>query len=1078
MFQLIQSNSMQRLAEIFIDRAAEIERGPFEPQTVVVQSFGMGQWLKIRQAESLGIAGNLDCILPANLIWRLYQALLPESDLPASSPFSIERLTWHLMKRFPECEGEAFEAVRQFLDGPGDPQLRAWQLAEKIATLFDQYLIYRPDWINGWDAGHDEPASWQRTLWRMLGEETALAGRSHRARLHRALVDRLTDPAPLPNDVPRHISVIGLSTLPPIHLEALQALSRHIHVDLYFLNPCQHYWGDIISEKDQARRSIRRLTGKTELADEDYLEVGNPLLSSWGKQGREFLELLLDTEDIVDAEFFQPASGPSLLASIQRDIFELSFGGEFGTGVIPEKQPVEVGDLSVQIHVCHSKMREVEVLYDQLLRLFEETPDLVPADVIVMTPDVADYAPFVEAVFPRSQLPYTIADRALGEESPVLLALSTLLSLPDLRLTSSEVMDLLEVPTIARRFELDDSDLQLITRWIQTSGIRWELDGEARAQRWQVPATRENTWRFGLDRLLLGFAMREEDGTFSGILPCDVDSAEAGVLGTFCDIVERIAGYRDELAKPHTTSEWRALVLQLIDDFFDAQGDEELELASVRDLLIQLEEETTATGFVEPLTPRLFRHWLDQQLSINQQSRGFISGGVTFATLVPMRSIPFRVVCLLGMNDGNYPREDRPPTFDLMAREGYRRGDRSKRNDDRYLFLEALISAEDTFYVSYEGRGIRDNKEKPPSVLVGELLDYLDRAFDHDVVTHHPLQPFSPEYYQREHPGFITYRRQWFDALVSPSPEVPFIGEPLAPDPELALTSIDQLKQFFRHPARTFLRARLGIYIGDDEEELGDAEPFELDGLERFGLAEETLGAMMAGRDPAQIHADAVASGHIMPGDMGTRQFDRILERATMIQDAFRQITSEDPTPLKGECVLGNDVRLTGTLANVYGSTIVNFRPATLHKRQVLSAWIDHLFVNAIAGASVTKLLSIGQSSDLDVPRIDTLTALEQDEAIERLTDLARLYEQGMTQPLPLLPETSHAYLESLNKHGSWSKAAERALSHWERDSPAAEGMDPNYTRLFSFPRDFDETFVQLARRVFDPVLQHWGTHK
>ncbi|MDZ7684448.1 MAG: exodeoxyribonuclease V subunit gamma [Gammaproteobacteria bacterium] len=511
----------------------------------------------------------------------------------------------------------------------------------------------------------------------------------------------------------RHIAVIGLSTLPPIHLEALQALSHHIDVDLYFLNPCQHYWGDIVSEKDQARRSIRGMTGKTELADEDYLEVGNPLLSSWGKQGREFLELLLDTEDIVDAEFFEPPTGESMLAGIQRDILELSFGGEGGTGVTPEKRPTNARDLSVQIHVCHSKMREVEVLYDQLLRLFDEAPDLTPADVIVMTPDVADYAPFIEAVFPRSKLPYTIADRALGEESPVLLALSTLLSLPDSRLTSTEVMDLLEVPTIARRFELEDSDLQLMSRWIQASGIRWELDGEARAERWQVPATRENTWHFGIDRLLLGFAMREEDGIFGDILPCDVDSSEAGILGTFCDIIERISFYRDVLAKSHTASEWRDLVQQLMDDFFEAQGDEELDLASVRDLLILLEEETASTEFVESISPRLFRYWLNQQLSISQQSRGFISGGVTFATLVPMRSIPFRVVCLLGMNDGNYPRQDRPPTFDLMAREGYRRGDRSKRNDDRYLFLEALISAEDTFYVSYEGRASATIKKSP-----------------------------------------------------------------------------------------------------------------------------------------------------------------------------------------------------------------------------------------------------------------------------------------------------------------------------------------------------------------------------
>ena len=1070
MFQLIQSNAMHRLADAFIDRAGDLEPGPFEAQTVVVQSFGMGQWLKIRQAETLGIAANIDCILPANLIWRLYQALLPDLDLPTESPYSIERLTWHLMKRFPECETDEFDAVRQFLDGPGDPQVRAWQLGEKIATLFDQYLIYRPEWIDGWDHGASEPGGWQRSLWQRVTADPALAGRNHRARLHAALLERLATLETLPPGVPRQISVMGLSTLPPIHLQTLQAIAAHIDVDLYLLNPCEHYWGDIVSTRERARRSIKVALGKESLSDEDYLSVGNPLLSSWGKQGREFLELLLDTEGVTEGDFFEEPEGDSALHGVKRDILGLTFGGEFGEDTRPTPVPVAPVDLSIQVHVCHSRLREVEVLYDQLLRLFDHIPDLTPADVIVMTPDVAAYAPFVEAVFPRQTLPYTIADRSLAEESPVLIALRTLLALPDMRLTSTEIMDLLEVPTIMRKFGLTDSDLQLISRWIRDANIRWELDGASRAARWDVPSAEPNTWRFGLDRLLLGFAMEESDGIVNDtIVPLTIDGQQAEIAGTLCEFIARISEFRSRLASSQTAAAWRNIVLELIEQCFAPDPEEEIELATVRDLLIRLESETTETGFSELLTPRLFRYWLDQQLAVSQQSRGFISGGVTIATMVPMRSIPFRVVCLLGMNDGEYPREDRPPSFDLM-RDAHRRGDRSKRNDDRYLFLEALLSAEDAFYVSYQGRSARDNKGRPASILVGELLDYLGQVYAHDFVTEHPLQPFSDDYYRETRPGLVTYRTDWFDALSAPVEPESFAPSPLPDDPELELETVEQLGRFFRHPARAFLGERLGIYLGVEDVELEDVEPFSQDGLERYGLAEELLASLLNGEHAEDVFDVAVARGTLMEGSLGRAAFDRAHARAASVFDALMSTAGDNTEETWQDSLLVGGAPLHGHVSGLFGDTRIEYRPATLHARQVLAAWTAHLFINATRRATTTCLISVRNDS----AKIDTLAPVDAGQAESLLTDLAALYHEGMRQPLPLVPETSLAWVSKINK--GRQAAVEAAIAKWDNPfNVGCEQNDPAYARLFEFPDGFDDRFDAIARRVFEPLLEYWS---
>jgi exodeoxyribonuclease V gamma subunit len=1069
MLQLLQSNQMSHLVGAFVARAQENEN-PFIPSTIVVQSFGIGQWLKLQVAAKTGIAANIDCILPAKLIWDLHKLVL-DRELPDENPFSVERITWHLMRRLPHTE---VAPVQHFLAGPGDPQVRQFQLSEKIGALFDQYLIYRPEWILGWERRDPAaPDSWQAALWRDLVADPRLANMPHRASLHAALIDRLSDPTPI-DDLPEQISVFGLSSLPPLHLETLRVLSERIDVDIYFLNPCQHYWGDIVSPKDKARRSIRNLVGSgagEPLTEDDYIETGNPLLSSFGRQGREFIEQLLEIDEISEDESFEPFSGSHMLERLKNDMLELTFGGEYGTLIAPSPAPVAESEANIAIHVCHSKMREVEVLHDQLLAIMKDHPDIGLRDIIVMMPDVGEYAPFIEAVF-KGTWPYTIADRSLDEESPILVAFRTLLTLPDLRLTATEVMDLLEIPTISRRLGLLEEDLVTLTRWIDESGIRWELDGNEKASRWQLPADDSNTWRFGLDRLLLGLAMEPDAGPWQGILPLPVTGADSELLGKLCDFIELLGRYRMEMSRMRRVGEWRECILRLCDDFFDARGQEELDLARVRDLCIEFESEITATGYEEPLSQRMVQFWFNRQLSISQQARGFISGGITFATLVPMRSIPFKAVCLLGMNDGAYPREERPVTFDLMHKEGRRRGDRSKRDDDRYLFLEALVSAQDYFYVSYTGRGMKDNEPRPPSVLVGELLDYCQRVFDHDPVVEHPLQPFGREYYLDEFPRHVTFRNDWFEALCAGPDDTPFADVALDPPEELTLSHLDQLRQFMRHPARYYLRGVLDVYFQGDEEALTDCEPFTLDALERYQLADSALVALVNGTPPETWESRMVASGQVMHGELGVAQLDREFHRASVVFETISEMLNGEAERLQGTVDI-EDVQLSGTVGPLFDGRLINYRSGTLRKRQLLEAWITHLFACSL-GREIETFLVSAKNGKADV---QTIAPLSADDARAHLATLTQLYRDGTRLPLKFMPETSYTWF-NLQQNGSPETViANRTVSSWygTEHTRGAEGQDPNYARLFSFPADLDDEFRSTAATVYGPLREHWS---
>ena len=1023
MLNLFQSNQTRLLADKFCERAAS-QRDPMKPMQVVVQSFGMGQWLKLQLAEKKGISANVNCQLPAAFLWHLYRQLIPEAANLEASPFSSEHLAFRIM-RLIKGGLRLSPAVTRYLQQPGDEDLRLYQLSSEIARLLDQYLMFRPEWMLKWEhqATEDEAASigyhdkWQRELWRALLADMPQDQRQlHRAKLHQRLQDafdkRSKGGEVAPEQLPERLSIFGLATLPPLQLQTFEAMGNLTEVDLYFLNPCEHYWGDIVSPKDKARHSIRQMLGKDDaLQDADYLEIGNPILSSLGKQGREFFELLQDYGHIASdvREDFQPFEGDSALTFVKNDILNLTHAGEFlQPGMLPPRIKLPEKQ-SLQIHNCYSRLREVEVLHDQLLHIISDNPDIALADIIVMVPDIGHYAPLIQTVF-GEPLHYRLNDRSQAAGSPLLASFLQLLDLPYARLTGSEILDLLESQAVRRKLNLQQADLDLLATWIRETNIRWELDGKARHDRWAVPAIDQNTWRFGLDRLLLGFARAREAGPWRGTLGqdtlgYDIKAADADLVGKLASLIDRLAAYRAAFGKPRKVPDWVSLISAMQAEFFDPDLDEIPDQSLISRSLEQLADNATEAGLTTEISFNLMHHLLQGALTEQRPARGFLAGGITFATLVPMRSIPFKVICLLGMNDGDYPRDKRPHSFDLMHLDGHRKGDRSRKLDDRYLFLEALLSAERVFYVSYLGMGVRDNKEKPPSVVLGEWQAYLESVFDGFKVTQNPLQPFNRKHY--EGGPLQSFSDVWVARQPTETAMPRFAPEPLGEDDSLALTSLAQLERFFQHSGRYFLQQRLGVWLDEEDATLPETEPFQLDGLEKYQLADDALATLMKGGDLEQWRESEMASGSVMVGEAGEQQLQQEIDRAEAVHDTIKGLVSGEACVLTGVVdgvvvgatgggvdVDGVVVGATGvgvggvdeggadagsgngdggadvdvgvgevkggplvfSLPDFYpdeaGGKLLNYRVGKLQDRHLLVAWIRHLVACASAGAS------------------------------------------------------------------------------------------------------------------------------
>lgn len=1119
---LVHGNHPETLRELLVTWMKRYPLAPLENEIILVQSNGIAQWLKLALAADegaggCGIAASLEFVLPARFLWRVYRAVLGRDAVPEESLFDKPRLTWRLMRLLPEVLGQAVYApLLRFLENDGDLRKR-FQLAERLADLFDQYQVYRADWLAAWAVGEDvlldaranrtalpDEQRWQGALWRALLADVArhqaesqsgdaAPAAAGRAAVHAAFMARTETRGDdiRPPGLPRRVMVFGISALPRQSLEVLAALARWTQVLMCVHNPCEHHWADIVADRELLRaaqsRQARR-AGMPALVAPEHLHLhAQPLLAAWGKQGRDFIGLL-DEHDSDAAragyarhfdaigqriDLFASHGEACLLNQLQDDIRELrplAETRERWPGVRPAQ------DDSIRFHVAHGPQREVEVLHDQLLAAFNAHPDLRPRDVIVMVPDIDAYAPHIQAVFglldsndPRF-IPFSVADQGARRIDPLARAVEMLLALPQSRVSVSDVLDLLEVPAVRRRFAIGDDDLPTLHAWIRGANIRWGLHATQRASLGlpeQVDEAAPNTWLFGLRRMLLGYATGSDGGAWNGIEPFDeIGGLNAALLGPLVQLVERLDAAWRSLREPATVAAWCERLRSLIEDFFVAEGGAEaftlVQLESALESWLAACDEAALSEAL-PLSV-VADHWL-AQLDQTGLSQRFFGGAVTFATLMPMRAIPFRQVCLLGMNDGDYPRTRVPMDFDLMGRD-YRPGDRSRREDDRYLFLEALMSARERLLVSWVGRSIHDNTPRPPSVLVGQLRDHLKAGWrladefaataDPDALLaaltiEHPLQAFSPAYFPARAGAspLFTYAHEWRsmpaagEAGTGQSAELP--GDHalrLRPVVRSEPLTLRELGDFLKDPVKTFFRERLDVAFERDDPVAEDQEPFALDALAHWRFQDELIQtqARALADEQALDEARAARLAHIRArGELAAGAFGELMESALEegmdeLFERYRVALARWPVVEEGEhevrfetLVVGAPLGLgdwlggmrrnaAGQAARVVLESSALIKDKHYRYDKLIHHWVVHLGAHLVAGPLTTMV--VGKLASVE------LLPLSVAEVESHLGRLLGMWAEGMRRPLPLAPKTAFAWLAETGDAGGLDESA------------------------------------------------------
>ena len=1047
------SNRLETLAEWLADEMDRYPAEPLEPERIVVPDPLLGQWLRLELATHLGVAAHLRVELQAEFAWAAMREEV--KALTGESVYGPPYLRWRIFDRLAEWTGD--DEIACYLED-GDARKR-FELADQLAVAYDRCRVYRPESIRVWQRGSED--GWHARLWADLAAadtepqhwvdaidryREALAGRTAATRRKR-------------------VSFFHVAALSPTYVEVLHLAAQVLDVDLYLLSPSRGFW-----------------TGSPGPEDDDQ---ANELLDAWGGSARDLREQLqTERGDIVVAD--RPAaedtpSGASCLSAVQRDILGA------GSGAHAAKDEPCKPDDSIQIHVCHSPTREVEVLHDRLLGLFNDQPDIQPADVLVLTPDLDTYAPLVEAVFRSAgRIGVSVGRRRL-KEGAALTAFLDLLELPNSRYTANDVLAPLLAASVRTRFGIDDSGLAAIRGAVAESRIRWGIDGDHRTEL-NVPASVNHNWRRGLDRLLLGYAVEKGHVLVNKVTPSALDrwgfrsgAGDYELLGRFhryCEFVQELSGWS---GVEHDADGWTdRLQEHILGRFFSTEfraGAEAVrEVNTVSRLIDEFHEECRRAGNTGSIPFSVLRDALNDLAAKSARSAPRLADGIAVAGLVSGQIFPAKVICAIGMNDRAFPRRPPPEPFDFQAdlfdREAPRPGDRDPRHEDRFAFLEALLAARSCFLLTYTGRDLQEDKPIPPSVVVSELTDYLNGRFRAMPApdqrdrweTKHPLQPFSRRYFESDAPALFSYSQPMLEAAkaLQTRGEEPrrFAGEVAVDEQTEAPVELEleDLIRFAASPSQHFFRYRLGGMLATRDEEVASDEPLDLNALEVWQLKRDLAG--VAGELDGERSIELAAARGLLPAkNLGRVQHRQSAAQVAELEQALERFGEHRAAPQHSVEVEFGNVRLTGAIEQFHQGSdeLLFWRVGSLRPKDRIASWLRLLaLISERERTAAAHLFGCGRN--VETVRLE---GPAPDEARALLGDWIEAWRDSRRRPLPFFARTSWEWTAK----EAWVTNVQNA---WSRMS-FSEGNDACHRMIFGEDPQCEE-FENLARRLLGPL--------
>jgi exodeoxyribonuclease V gamma subunit len=1030
-FYLYTGNKLEVLAEKVLCNSllSTPLSDPLKKEKIIVQNQGMAAWLKMQIAKYRPICANIEFPFLNSLINEILSITLPQDKQPNNEYFHPDALTWRLFELLADKKNN-YPELASYIKGT-NVELKQYQLAERIAYSFDQYEIFRPDLLIQWEKSivQNRENGWQAELWKELTLHHISRSRGFLNFFESADVSKLDY---------KRIFIFGITTMPALYLDFFQQLGNSTSLDIHFfyLTPCSENWKYTFSNREEAN-IVRKLAANNTYNEEFFIDKGNPLLGSFGRVGREFFSTMLEITDYNDDDHFIEPSTNTMLGQIQYNIL---------TNTPTDyciKHTLNKNDKSIQIHNCHNQTREIEILYDNILDIIRTDSTMQPRNIIVITPDISTYAPFIKSVFDRKNfeinknqitLPYSLSDVKVAKNSKIVNTFFNILGLKNSKFKISEILDILETEAVRSAFDIEDRELDYIRKWIKESGMRWGINAEHRSEL-KLPEFSENSIEDGIKRLMLGFAMDDNNSVYQNcIIPYDnIEIPNAELLGKLSSFLQSLFKLRKTLSGINTIETWNKQLNEIMDFYFINNNETFRDISLLRKAFNNLERTALTADFNKPVSLDIIKNYLQKTIDTESINEGFLRGKITFSTMLPMRSIPAKTICMIGMNDGVFPRQERKLGFNIIDKD-IRICDRSKRFEDRYIFLEAMLAAENILYISYIGQNDKSNDCSPPAAPICELTDHITQLFGNSVLDHiitvHKLQAFNRLYYQKKRPKLFSYSKTDCNAAKTLTKKqikrLMFKKSDTHISKEIRNITLDELIYFFRNPCKTLLAKTMNISIYTDDVLIPpDTEPLELDGLENYSINQDIINSLIDDIAKDDLYLRLKLTGRLPIGHEGVNVFNKIYGNVSELFNKPKKGFMSPCDSLKN--TTGKDFKLnidgtvlTGTLNNISPDKYqVYFQVAGKNGKRILEAWLRHLIFTA-SGLGDTTFSFIGKDSSKFYA--EQYSGYSKEEAENILTGIIKIYKEGLASPLPFFPNTSYTYATAKKKKQSTTK--------------------------------------------------------
>jgi len=943
------SNDLEYLCGKLAENTGTQDENIFAKEIIITQSVGMTAWLRTELARRNKVIANTVFMNQDTLLAEVFWFFLKQK--PASTKDIVRFKLYNLIgeKEFTAT----FPKVSGYCE---NSPLRRIQLAGKIADFFDQYQLYRPKMISKWEAGEfssDNPSEtekWQQWLWKKTGVESRVTTRN------KILSELEKNGDELKKLFPR-ISIFGITIFTKFHLEFFSKLSEYTRVDMYLCLP----------------------SGQK--------KFDNDLLISFGDKASELAELVEQNFSDLNGFKIIPCQSDTDLGNIQKNILNNTNKLEFRD------------DGTVQINSCYTPAREAECLYNYLLDLFENDSTLKPTDVLVMATDVDKYSPFVKAVFRGApiKLPVKVSGTAGNSDDSIVSAIEQILRFTEDDLTSEKVISLLEHKRIKQRFSIYDTDY--VRSVVRNSNIRF---GRRNNRDYE---TNYVSWEYGLEKILLGYAMLTDkefsasDG--SSLFPYkDTEASESHDLLRLKAFVHKLEWVFDEKDNQRTMSEWKDFLLLLINDMVwhdDFSKEDRADFNSVYRSLSYIDNIVSAVMmpfevFLDELDSKLFRE--PQEIKLN-------TGNITVSSPIAVRGIPFKVICFLGLENEVFPRKDQYMGFDLMGDEKMT-GDRNKKETDKYLFLDTILSAREKLYLSYIGQNVKNNNEIPPSIVVDTLMDHLETD---KLLKKHPLHGFSSLYN-------IEDDRRMFTYLYGNS--IPGIALGEYQSKEFNEIRISDFIRFFQAPVDWYFNYVLDIRYNESEDILDETEIFEPDNLQKWAIRNSLLG--MDEDEFGSWFEKGKKEGYLPLKAAATVAVEQLKNEMEFIIPAYRKLTADNEEETLVIDRVYENIRITGAIESIYGKEFIGYSVSDYPLKYKIDSYIKTLFLLAEG--------KIESASFIDKNGFVSNIPGDQKTAISCIKELLKYYAAGKESPLLFTIRTAEKEKEIADKE---AKAARKA---------------------------------------------------